>query len=917
MPKQQFTFLLFSLFLFVSFFANATHNRAGEITFRQINQLTYEVTVTTYTKYSGQSGNADRDSVEVNWGDGTFQLVPRVNGFPGGINGVPQGEILNANIKMNKYVATHTYPGPLPFYVISMTDPNRNDGIVNINNGNSVNILFYLEDTLRIFDPTFVGYNSSPVLLNPPIDYANINDTFFHNPAAYDPDGDSLSYELVPSKATTQFDVPLYRYPDEVTPDPFNKFTINSRTGEIIWATPKAPTGEYNAAILIREFRNGIQLGTVLRDMQIFVDDENNDPPVFRKIRDTCIIAGTDLKINVVATDPNPGQTVTLSAYGGPLEYAINPASFSSSPSVGTANGFFQWQTNCDDVRRQSYQVIFKAEDNYRTSANNPLPLVDIETWTIRVIAPAPENLQAVAVDNTVELAWQDPYTCGAGTTDKFIGFSVWRRLGSNPFVPDTCEPGLAGKGYTKIAEFLQDYTYIDSNVLKGQLYCYRVLAEFAEQTPYGLYYNRVPSLASNEACSELKRDVPLLTNVSVEVTDANMGEMFVAWVKPVPDGINLDTVQFPGPYAFKLLRADGFNAPSLEIAAFNSASFAGLKDTSFQDTNLNTADQAYTYQVDFYANNGTLVGSSEPGSSIFLELAASDREMQLTWEENVPWINNSYVVYRLNPISTAFEAIDTVNEAAYLDLNLINDSLYCYKILGIGAYTGANLPSPLFNFSEEECARPIDTIPPCAPVLEVTNNCGELNSGEICEIQDIAFVNKLSWTMPCEDEIEKFSIYFSSPFEENFTLVERVSAKDSTYFHELTESVAGCYVVTATDSAGNESAFSNEYCVDNCPCYKLPNVFTPNGDGDNDLFTPFLPYRFVDKVDMQIFNRLGGLIFKTENPDILWDGTNLKGKEMPDGVYYYTCTVYEVRIDGIIPSKNILSGYIHLIRNK
>ncbi|MEX2588956.1 MAG: gliding motility-associated C-terminal domain-containing protein, partial [Chitinophagales bacterium] len=895
-------------------------NRAGEITYRQISQLTFEATVTTYTKTSGPSLNADRDSLEIDWGDGTSSFVARVNGTPGGTNNVPQGEMIADDIKMNKYVATHTYPGPLPFYVISMTDPNRNDGIVNVNNGNSVNILFYLEDTIRVLDPTFVGYNSSPVLLNPPIDNANINEIFYHNPAAYDPDGDSLSYELIPSKATPDFNVPLYQYPDEVSPGIDNNFTIDARTGLITWDVPKAPTGEYNVAILIREYRNGIQLGSILRDMQITVRDNQNKPPIIEDINDTCIIAGNNLRINVNASDPDPGQTVTLTAFGGPLEFSNNPASFQSTPAIGSTNGFFEWQTTCDDIRRQFYQIVFRAEDNFSNpSLGGSASLTDTETWLIRVIAPPPENLQAEAINNTVELEWQNPYRCNESATDKFLGFTVWRRLGSNPFQPDTCEPGLAGRGYTKISQLQQDYNYVDSNVKKGHLYCYRVLAEFAEQTPFGFLYNRVESLPSNEACSELRKDVPLLTNVSVDVTDEQAGEMFVAWTKPIPNADNLDTVQFPGPYEFRLLRSDGFNAPTQQIATFSSPTFGGLNDTSYQDNNLNTVEQPYTYQVDFYANNGVFVGSSEPASSIFLDLAATDREIEVLWEEDVPWINEQYVVFRQNPNSGLFEQIgDTITEQSYIDNGLINDSLYCYKVLGLGYYTGTNMPSPLINFSQEKCARPLDTIPPCAPILEVKNNCRELNEGEGCEVQNIVFINELTWTLPCDEEVKQFNIYFSSPFEDNYSLVERVIGSDSTYRHELGESVAGCYVITATDSAGNESELSNEFCVDNCPCYKLPNVFTPNGDGQNDLFTPFLPYRFVDRVDMRIFNRLGGLIFKTENPDILWDGTNQQnGNEMPEGVYYYTCKVYEVRVEGIVQSKDVLSGYIHLIRSK
>ena len=69
--------------------------------------------------------------------------------------------------------------GPSP-YIISVEDPNRNENIINI--PNSVNIVFYLETKLYI-NP-FQGINNSPVLLNPPIDNACVNQIYIHNPGA-------------------------------------------------------------------------------------------------------------------------------------------------------------------------------------------------------------------------------------------------------------------------------------------------------------------------------------------------------------------------------------------------------------------------------------------------------------------------------------------------------------------------------------------------------------------------------------------------------------------------------------------------------------------------------------------------------------------------------------------------------------
>ncbi len=145
--------------------------------------------------------------------------------------------------------------------------------------------------------------------------------------------------------------------------------------------------------------------------------------------------------------------------------------------------------------------------------------------------------------------------------------------------------------------------------------------------------------------------------------------------------------------------------------------------------------------------------------------------------------------------------------------------------------------------------------------------------------------------------------------------LIATINNLNDTVFvrDSLTSSVAGCYAVIAVDSFGNQSA-PNVLCIDNCPEYVLPNVFTPNGDGKNDFFTPILPYRFIKDIDIDIFNRWGELMFNTINPNINWNGNDqTTGKPCPDGVYYYVCQVHEIRVTGI---KTItLKGFVQILR--
>jgi gliding motility-associated-like protein len=125
---------------------------------------------------------------------------------------------------------------------------------------------------------------------------------------------------------------------------------------------------------------------------------------------------------------------------------------------------------------------------------------------------------------------------------------------------------------------------------------------------------------------------------------------------------------------------------------------------------------------------------------------------------------------------------------------------------------------------------------------------------------------------------------------------------------------------VTAIDSLNlwpdgnfysNESAFSNVVCIDNCPEYSLPSIFSPNADQLNDIFKPF-PYRYVKEIDLKIYNRWGGIVFETKDPAIGWDGKNKESETLcTDGIYYYVIRVDFIRLSGIISES--YSGSVRL----
>ena len=66
----------------------------------------------------------------------------------------------------------------------------------------------------------------------------------------------------------------------------------------------------------------------------------------------------------------------------------------------------------------------------------------------------------------------------------------------------------------------------------------------------------------------------------------------------------------------------------------------------------------------------------------------------------------------------------------------------------------------------------------------------------------------------------------------------------------------------------------------------------------------------------MKVYNQWGNLVFETIDPLINWNGTTHNGTELADGTYHYICTVFEKRVTGVTESKNVLSGFIQIIRN-
>ncbi|MCW3077096.1 MAG: hypothetical protein JWO32_1705 [Bacteroidetes bacterium] len=898
--------ILLGCLLFFSFIGYATHNRAGEILYKRIAPFiqtvggitvqvyNYSFTIITYT----DDGNniADRCEDTLDFGDGTKGIAHRINGSSscncgGGsfcgvliINDVQN----NYKVKKNIYTINHTYSGP-GNYLVRSFDPNRNQGVQNI--PNSVNQPFYIESLLII--NSFTGANSSPEFGMDPTDRACVGKCFYHNPAAFDPDGDSLSFEITQSRGEGGQVVPGYFFPPA---GPGGVYGIDAISGTLTWCTPQTQ-GEFNLAFKTYEWRkntSGIYklVGYVLRDMQVVVRPcPNTNSPDIIVPAEICVEAGSLINQTITVNDPD-NDVVTIIGSGGAFNATAPTAALTQTSGTASYTTGFTWQTSCDHIRQQPYICIFKAEDQ-----TTPPKLVYFTNFNIKVVPPSVKNVSATPIGSTIKVTWA--FSSCNPPNNPLISYKIYRKNDCSPFVYNPCSPGVNSlSGYTFLGQTTPSInSFIDNNagngLVVGQDYSYLVVA---------VYNDGSQSYASSQVCARLKRDVPVLLNDDILSTAAT-GSVYIRWARPLKTNGNFDTVAFPGPYQFNLKYRAGSVGTFTTI--FNSTkNFLYQLDTDYVHLNVNTILTDQQYSVEFIAGTVT-IGSSQKATSVFLSANPGDRNIMLTWTSTTPWNNYKYTVFRKNPGSPTFTAIATTSLTSYRDtVNVVNRATYCYKILSEGKYSDTSIFKPLLNNSQEVCATALDLTAPCTPTILITADC------------PTGYVN-VQWnnvTLSCSDDVVKYLLFKKETMDEEYVQIATITTPSNTsYTFDGLELINSCFAIQAVDSSGNISALSPDYCVDNCPVFELPNIITLNNDGVNDFFQA-IKVRQIKQIDMYVYDRWGNLVYQTKDPYFKWNGASIQsGKTVSEGTLFYICDVYEPRVDGI--KKRNLKGYVQVVK--
>jgi len=216
----------------------------------------------------------------------------------------------------------------------------------------------YIETRL---DNTLSPCNSSPQFLNDPVPFYCVNSAVNYNHGVVDANGDSLVFSLTTPYNTVGQPV-TYNSPYSPT-NPIatsGGFNIDPSTGDITFVPTQQQTGV--AAVKVDEYRNGVLIGSIVRDMQFTIINCNNALPTASGIngttsfRDT-ICAGAQISFNINTADADAANTVTIS-----WNNAITGASFTSN-GANRPTGTFTW-TPPTTIQPGTYSFTVKVEDN-------------------------------------------------------------------------------------------------------------------------------------------------------------------------------------------------------------------------------------------------------------------------------------------------------------------------------------------------------------------------------------------------------------------------------------------------------------------------------------------------------------------------------------------------------------------------
>ncbi|MBK9401489.1 MAG: gliding motility-associated C-terminal domain-containing protein [Bacteroidetes bacterium] len=487
------------LLLLSGFTSRAYHIAGGDLTTQWLGGNSFQVTLTLYRDCSNPSaanfdptiiiaaytmnGSVLQDSFHVN----LSTVVPLELA---GAGCIPPPAVC---MEKGDYIRTIQLPPSSGGFYLVWERCCRNSTVTNLNNPDRTGMTFYHEMANPVLN------NSSPVFNSAPLPYTCAGQFFRFNFDATDADGDSLVYSLSDPLAggyssnqnPNPFSATNSQGGGNLAPEPLPylnavwefgyslanicggtvPLTINPATG-LVEGIPDDP-GFYAMAVTIEEYRNGILIGRVRREIEftVIICDDNAAPNLSANVANYNyeIYATDTLNFEVKARDPD-GDSIFL-VHTGEV-FSQSPAAGLSAPyaissdtvGVDSVSVNFYWETTCNQARDSVYKVVYEIKDN-----GCPIPLLALGKVFIRV-KPVPiiekPNLLCLGLENDLVHVYKNPQP---EILDRyFLHYKLYRSVNGGPYQVIQNEEDPAKfilTDSTAADPFSNDYCYFISGV--------------------------------------------------------------------------------------------------------------------------------------------------------------------------------------------------------------------------------------------------------------------------------------------------------------------------------------------------------------------------------------------------------------------------------------------------------------------
>lgn len=370
--------------------AKATHIMGGNATYECIGPDSFLVTLALYRDCLGASlGTSQTVTISSPCGQQSLTLnlipgsgndiTPLCPGWPSPCSGAATN--LPAGVEEYLYQGIFVVPPGTNCdqWSIVWSSCCRNSDITTGSNDEG----FYLASTIYTGGSSGPNCNTSPQFLNVPVPYICVGETFNYNHGVFDPDGDSLVFSLVAceqgANQSVTYNPPLNAQRPLYTSD---SIKVDPLTGTITFTPSIAQVGVL--CIQVDEFRNGVKIGEVTRDIQMIVVQCANDAPTATGFNgsakfDTAICPGQSVSFDIYSNDSTPFQTVSMNWNQG-----IPQGTFTTTGGQ-YPTGNFSWTPTTNDIGFHFFtvQVVddgcpIVAQNYYAYSVEVRTPNIDL-----------------------------------------------------------------------------------------------------------------------------------------------------------------------------------------------------------------------------------------------------------------------------------------------------------------------------------------------------------------------------------------------------------------------------------------------------------------------------------------------------------------------------------------------------------